>query len=367
MDSNRFDLIVVGAGLSGMTAAATGAARGLRVAQVFSGFGMFVFGAGSIGRQPLSAIETPDLRDEALTFFREFTRQAGCPFEGDIDGEARLPTVLGSFQSVSMAPSYVWSGIAGTPGLAAVVGIEGLSSFDADFVAERLNAEAGRLGLATAYTARRISLPHEAGVTPGTLHFANSFDRDPAFRAALLAALKPIAMTADLIIIPGLLGQRTGTDEIEQFRQELGTPICELPTLPPSVPGLRLFHALERRLRRDGVEFFSGFPVTSLLLADGHCDGVEIATPARPRRLSASSVILASGQFSGRLLGRQGSGFDDRLRPLDETGGAIGDNLYAAGAFLSAPGEHGGNQRAILTGYRAGMLAVGQEGRHATR
>ncbi|MDR3436736.1 FAD-binding protein [Telmatospirillum sp.] len=367
MDSNRFDLIVVGAGLAGMTAAAAATERGLRVALVSSGFGMFVFGAGCIENRPLSKADRPELLEEAVGFFSEFTRQAGCPFRGAIASEVHLPTILGSFQTVSLAPFYLWSGAVSEAVRATVVGIDGLTSFDADFVTERLTNQAARLGLSTTYVARTISLPHEAGVTQSTLQFANRFDRDIEFRRTLLEALKPAARDADLIILPGLLGLRTGLEEISQLEQDLGCRLCELPTLPPSIPGLRLFHALDRRLRRIGVECFSGFPVTDLEFDGRRCVGVVTDTPARPRHLKAGSVILASGRFSGRLLGQSLSGFDGQLRPTDGDGRTIADNLHAVGALLSAQGGHGGNQRAILTGYRAGMLAAGQEDRYAAR
>ena len=365
MESNRFDLIVVGAGLAGMTAAATAADRGLRVALVSTGFGMFVFGAGCIADQPLAPSDRPDLVDEAIGFFTEFSRQAGCPFEGTMDRPVHLPTILGSFQTVSLAPFYLWNGTKAER--AAVVGIEGLSSFDATFVCERLNADAKHRGQTTTYTPFQITLSHEDGVFPSTLQFANRFDRDARFRQELVDALKPVARSADVIMLPGLLGLRSRQRDIAQLEKSLGCGLCELPTLPPSVPGLRLSNALERHLRQMGVEFLSGFPVSELTFNGRHCDGVVVATPGRPRRLSATSVILASGPFSAGLLGGQPSGFDDNLRPLAQDGAALGDNLYAIGALLSAGRGRAGNQRAILTGYRAGKLAAGQEGRYAAR
>jgi len=365
MESDRFDLIVVGAGISGMTAAAAAGSQGLRVGLVNTGLGQFVFGAGCIeSRQPL-ANEAPQVLEEAIAFFCAMTRHAGCPFHGGLGVRRHLPTIMGSFQTVALAPFYLWNSDTDEPSRAAVVGIKGLSSFDATFATERLTDNARRSGFNSTYVAREITLTREPGTVPSTLQFANRFDRDPTFRQELLEALKPFTRDCDLIILPGMLGLHSREPEISEFERALDCPLCELPTLPPSVPGLRLFHALEAHLRKIGVEFFSGFSVQSLDIGDGRCAGVWVDIPARPRHLLSESVILASGQFSASLLGAEFFGTDGWLRPITRSGALIADNLYATGALLRNTGGHGGNERAILTGYRAGMLAAGQGGRYA--
>jgi glycerol-3-phosphate dehydrogenase subunit B len=363
MESTRFDLLVVGAGISGMTAAAAAASQGLRVGLVNSGFGLFVFGAGCVESQQLLPNERPEALEKAIAFFCNVTQQAGCPFYGRLGEQRQLPTMMGSFQSVALAPFYVWNSDGATPRRAAVVGIKGLSSFDARFVAERLTHNARRLELGTSYAAKEIALSSEEGTS--TLAFANRFDRDPHFRLALQDALKPIAKEVDVIILPGILGQRSRFREISDFEQSVGCHLCEVPTLPPSVPGLRLFHALESHLRKIGVEFFSGFPVKKIEIENRRCQAVLVDVPARPLRLRADSVILASGQFSAHLLGSVFFGVDGQLRPITSAGTVIADNLYAAGALLRSTGGHGGNERAILTGYRAGMSSAERGGRHA--
>lgn len=367
MRSDRFDLIIVGAGIAGMTAAAAAASRGLRVGLVNAGFGLFVFGAGCVESQQLLPNEAPEALGEAIDFFCDVTRQAGCPFRGSLGERRHLPTIMGSFQTVALAPFYLWNSDAAASNRAAVVGIKGLSSFDANFAADRLVHNARRLDLNTTYVAREISLSLEAGSQASTLQFANRFDRDPHFRRELLDALKPITRDTDLIILPGILGQRSTLHEISDFERALDCPLCELPTLPPSIPGLRLFHALEAHLRKMGVEFFSGYPVKELEIENGHCQGVLVDIPARPLRLVAESVVLASGQFSAHLLGATFFGVDGWLHPITRSGAVIADNLYAIGALLRSTGGHGGNERAILTGYRAGLLAAEQGGRHAAQ
>jgi len=354
---NHFDLIVAGAGIAGITSAAAAASRGLKVALVSSGPGSFVLGAGCVELQDTE--RGLHSLDEAVNFFRNLTELAGCSFRGNIGEVRHLPTILGSFQTVSLAPFSMWNGAPEAAAQVAVVGIKGLSSFDSNFVAERLAYHAAKLGRGSTYIAREIELSIEKDTIPGTLQFGNRFDRDPHFREELLAALKPIAAKVSLIIVPGIFGLKSGQDEIEKLEKELGCLLCELPTLPPSIPGMRLFNRLEMQLRRTGVEFFTGFPIQKLQIENTRCTGVLLDTPARPLQLSSETLILATGPFSGKLLDTTSFGVNSDLHPVDSSGALIADNLYAAGAILRSSSARGGNAMAILTGYAVGMLAAG--------
>ncbi len=353
--SNHFDLIVAGAGISGITSAAAAISRGLRVALVSSGPGSFVFGAGCVEIDNMDH-NTPSLA-EALEFFRNLTELAECGFRGGVEEKRHIPTILGCFQTVALAPFYMWNGDPSAAKQVAVVGIRGLSSFDSNFVAQRLAYHAGKLGRATSYTAHEIDLSTVAGTFPGTLQVGNRYDRDPRFREEVRNALLPIAAKVDLVILPGILGLKSGNSEIERLEQQLGCMICELPTLPPSIPGMRLFNRLEAHLRRAGVEFFTGFPIQQLQIENRHCQGVRLDTPARPLELSSETLILATGPFSGKLLGAAFA-VNRELQPVDAKGAVMADNLFAVGAILRNCSARNLNATAILTGYVGGMLAA---------
>ena len=362
---NHFDLIVAGAGIAGITSVAAAASRGLKVALVSTGPGSFVLGAGCVEVQ--DAQRGLHSLDEALSFFRNLTELAGCGFRGGLEEVRYLPTILGSFQTVSLAPYCMWNGAPEAAAQVAVVGIKGLSSFDCNFVAERLAYHASKLGVGSTYVAREINLSIAEGTVAGTLQFGNRFDRDTIFYKELFEALKPIAAKASLIIMPGILGLKSDQEKIGNLEKALGCLLCELPTLPPSIPGMRLFNRLEMWLRRSGVEFFTGFPIQKLQIENGRCTGVLLETPARSLRLSAESVILATGPFSGRLLGTSAFSVNSDLRPVDSSGALIAGNLYAAGAILRNSSARGGNAMAILTGYAVGMLAAGAGVQYAQR
>ena len=201
---------------------------------------------------------------------------------------------------------------------------------------------------------------------------ADHVDRDPAYRDALVAALKGVVQGAELLIIPGILGMKSGDDDIRQFEQDIGCPVCELSTMPPSVPGLRLLRRFERRLSELGVEVCTGFSVQKLCLENDECTGIILDTPGRPRRISAEAVVLACGRFSGLFEGRDAEDelrarVTEELQPVSREGKVIARNLYECGSVLGESEPRHGNAIAILSGYRAAMLASKQGVQYAGR
>lgn len=362
MRSNQFDLVVVGAGIAGLVAAAVAAQRGRRVAVASSGPGSFVFGAGTVEARSLDAA-TPGL-DEAFAFFHQFSGEAGVPFLGGCGVTHLIPTMLGSFQVASMAPFTLWNADPHEATDVAVVGVRGMTSINAKFIAERLNTAVAALSCRAQYRAVEIELPPTVGTFPSALQFANRYDQDATFREQLRAQLTPLAHQAEALIVPGVLGLQCGRTEFAQLECELGAQLCELPTLPPSVPGLRLYHHWEARLQRLGVEMYTGFPIARLECDSGRCVAVWLETPARPLRLEAATVILATGPFSWLLLGNEVVGYNRQMQPVDAQGAPLVDNVYVAGTMLRGAGDvrglQGGNALAILTGYVSGAYAAGE-------
>ena len=359
MGRQTFDLVVVGAGLAGLAATATAiAANGdARVALVHAGLGTFVYGAGCVADLGGVATDHPAVRD-----FRALVDAAGVPYDGDLGQSQLLPTILGTLLPVNLAPRSLWNGRVRSGARAAVVGIAGLSAFDADFVAERLN----RLACGCCYQARGIELPRQDGLPHSVLELANRFDRDPAFRQTLAEQLRRVAADYDVVLIPAILGQWSDAGQMAELETAVGCPVAEMATLPPSVAGLRLSNRLLAHLRGQGVDIFGGYPVTALELENARCRGAHVATPGHARHFAASAVILASGPHSANLLPGWSGDQDSLRRPLDHQGRFLADNLYLAGALADPEARHGGNGRAIVGGHGAALAAFEREDDHAT-
>lgn len=361
MSANQCEVLVIGEGLSGIMAAATAATEGSHVTLVSKGPGNFVLGSvcvdlDGLDRDRLGLID--NRLETAVSFFLDLTSSADCAYGGGAGERHLVPTILGSFQQASLAPRWLWQADPHSVSKVLVAGIGHLPAFDAKFVAERLTSESKRLGLTTSYRSEIVTLPHNPKHALTALEVASQIDRDDDYRIAFARALRPLIQDAGLVIIPGLLGVKSNDTDIVCFEEDIGCAICELATLPPSVPGLRLLQRLERRLTQLGVEISSGFPVRKLCTEGQHCVAVELDTPGRPRELRADIVVLACGRFSNLL--------EPEMTEFAGCGSHL-DNVFACGSLLGQFEPRHRNAVSILTGHQAGMLASKQGVQYAGR
>jgi len=370
MSGSEFDLLVIGEGLAGISAAAVAAGRGMRVALAATGPGNFVLGTANLDVEGINSAElapfarSPEMLDEAIAFFCNLSAHARCSYEGAAHQQRLLPTVMGTFQKASLAPRTIWKGDPRSLAKVVIVGIDCFSLFDADFVAERLSASAKSIGCNTLYRSATVQLPDEHPHPLTAIEIATRWDRSPAYQGVFVEELKHTVQDAELVVLPGVLGVKSDDDDFSQLEEEIGCSICELPTVPPSVPGLRLLQRFETHLADIGVEVCSGFSVQELSFQGNRCTGAYLNVPCRLRHIKADCVVLATGRFSNLDALDSSSGFsrrvpavDDELRAINHDGSTVADNLFVCGSALGASEPLHRNAIAVLTGYRAGMIA----------
>ena len=83
------------------------------------------------------------------------------------------------------------------------------------------------------------------------LGFARAFDT-PAFRAEVAAQLSGRLGAAERVAFPAVLGIASPHAVWSELSHRLGRVVFEVPTLPPSVPGMRVYATLRDALRRAG-------------------------------------------------------------------------------------------------------------------
>ena len=367
MGTDCYDVVVVGAGLSGLVAAGAAAHRKLKVALVSTGPGSFVTGHGWLKAQEVPRASAELELKEAIAYFCELMRLAGCPYAGDITTARFLPSILGNLESVALAPLTLWNAEPRDGISTAIVGVRGLSCFDENFMADRLTEQALRISSGCTYAARQITLSRDMGIPVTTLRIAQCFDRNPDFRKELINSLRTAASGFKRILVPGILGLESSAEKLVEFEGELGCTVGEIPTLPPSIPGLRIYHRLESYLHKIGVELNRGYPVDQVEIHDGLCTGLRVASPGRPLHLHCQSAVLATGRRSASPLGSEYAGRDQQMRPLTSIGSVMARNFFIAGPLPHSDEGHYGNVLQILTGYRAGNLAASTRGNHAAR
>ena len=344
------DVVVVGAGLAGLTCAHALARRGARVIVLAKGLATTHWTAGSIDiaappgaqtsragvRRLAEVVGHPYgvLRNDvepALAELGDLLSAAGLPYLGDLDSAIRtVPTGIGGTRAVSILP--LSQADAATPWARdetlIVCGIAGFKDMWSTAVAASLSrpevwawpparrpqnglvpveAQGGVRddGLAPArVVAATAELPGIAGRHNLTaLHLARAFDQ-PAWRETAIDAISLAVdgirpRSAARVALPAVLGLRDHGQVLDALRGRLGLPVFELPLVPPSIPGLRLFDALRHALVSAGVRIQIGESVSRF---EGEHRRVGlIATPAAAREFAvrAGAVVLATGGVAG--------------------------------------------------------------------
>jgi glycerol-3-phosphate dehydrogenase subunit B len=382
-------LAVIGTGLAGMCAALFASRRGVPTAAV----GMtsqIIFASGLIDlwgdrgamdpwaglaqlradqpRHPLARV--PDDRiHAALSELFDVLDQNGLPYHHRPRSNRRVITPVGRLKPTYGAPESMKNMVdavdAEQPML--VVDFEGLREFSAKLIQRELS---GRLpGLASI----RVSMPgleDRPSLMTGEI-MAQALEHGD--RPEMLAErVRPHLGPARAVGFPAVLGLGPGNQIIERLETALGLPVFELPTLPASVPGLRLKNALEQGLGRQGVQLMANQKVLRVRSA-GDGFRLEVGRSRTECILEAQAVLLASGRFLGQGLAARRTGvretifdlpafqpagreqwhrprflaaeghpvnqagldIDHRFRPLAENGRPAHQGLFAAGAILA--------------------------------
>jgi len=390
----KYDLAVIGTGLAGMSAALFAISRGLSIVQAGS-TGEIIFASGLLDlmgvhplqkkkfwNDPWAAIDAlvrdfPNhpyaklSKEDIRTAFNEvlwFLQEAGLPYNRRKEKNSGVITPMGTIKSTYCVPQTMWNGVQAlekkSPCL--LIDIRGLKGFSAHQIASTLRNRWP--GLRTA----RIDFP-------GTNHSSEIQTEHMASALVLSKNRKKFAQTLRRHIkhdhavgMPAILGLYRSKEVVAELENQLGVSIFEIPTMPPSVPGLRLKEAFERRLREQGVKLYSKKRVLEVQVSNG-CFILSIGTTKTDHTVRASGVILASGRFIGKGLhadrkhiretifdlpvyqpadraswhrdefldprghpiNRAGLEIDNHFRPLDSSGRPAYETLFAAGSILA--------------------------------
>lgn len=416
------DVVVIGAGLSGLTTAISLAEAGASVFVAATGMAAthWAHGALDIAAPPRAISAREGMRwlaaepthpyhllasdvEAALAATRGWLDDAGLAYGGGLDDPlTSIVTAVGGVRPVSVVPRAQAAALAPwQPGEGLLlVGFERYRDAWAPYAARnaagvdwRPTAPAGIRGVT-------VSLPALDRVRNlGSVDLARFFD-DPRWRPRALAAIRAAAPRGQWRIgLPAVLGLADHAAVLRDAERALGHPVFEIAGLPPSVPGLRLFEALRRRLLATGARLQVGFPVVRVERDGPRVVAVHTASASRSLRLATGRVVLATGGVAGGgLRGErdgtlrdtalgfpirgprradwfaddflaaghpiEAAGFavDADLRPLDAAGVPVAENVHAVGSALGGMrylAERCGDGVAIASAARVARCAIG--------
>lgn len=409
------DLFIIGAGLSGMSSALFAANRGLSVCQIGSSHPL-IFHSGLFDllsiyptheqmkwSNPWEAIDYIRLKNpqhpysklskagikHSLKEVSEFLSEEGLPYYGWSERNSELITAIGTVKSSFLTPFSMWTGVTSfkEQSSALIIGFEGLREFSASQIGETLIIKWPRLHTET------IDFPMIRTEEKTPEHMARILDIEKN-REILAQKIKPHLKSHQSVGLPPIIGLTDSYTALKDMEQKLGKAVFEIPSLPPSVPGIRLKEAFEKRLDKKGI---SRFPNEQIEMIEKEQNGdytICLHSEFCKKRITAKGIILASGRFQGKgltadrkkivetifnipvaqpksrskwyrktfldvkghPLNKAGVVTDAYQRPLLDEGSVFSDNLFAAGSILAHQDwtrEKCGSGIAISTAFNA--------------
>ncbi len=333
------DVLVIGAGLSGLVTAWRAASKGKKVKVIAKGWGANHWGSGCVdvlGYYPPDSWRAVDSLaaalpkfiadhpqhpyalaginhlDEALAAFRGLCAETDYPMHGSLEHNWLLPTAVGAVRPTCLAPEMMIEGDLHRRDPMLIVGFEQFLDFCSCLLTDNLNAQAI---FATDVILDLPSLRQRKFVTGMVL--ARLFDT-PEFRAEVVAALKPKLTNATRVGFPAVLGLKRPMEAKRDLETQLGRTVFEIPGLPPSVPGIRLHNLLIAAIEKAGGRVFDGMLVTGMT-EDGHQPSRigQVLSEAAARNVvhKAESFVLATGGLlgGGLIIGDNGYAHDTAL------------------------------------------------------
>jgi glycerol-3-phosphate dehydrogenase subunit B len=399
--------LVVGAGLSGLACALRLADGGAPVTVIAAGAGSLGLGGATIDLlgygpelvpRPLEALDGlpaghpyallgPARVAAAVAWLGE--RLPGIALHGDGSENLLLATALGAVRPTAAAPVAVAAGDLRAGGAVVFAGVRPLRDFFPALVAANVGASS-RVRVEARAAEADVDVRGDADASPVALARALEL---PEERGRVTAALR--AAIGDpggaRIGLPAALGIDRHAEVAAAVSDALGAEVFEVPTAPPSVPGIRLYRALTAELRRLGARLIVGPAVVGGVRDGDRLAALEVQVSGRARTLPADAVVLATGGLAagGIELGRDGlrepvlglpvagdpggerygpdafgeqpaerAGIrvDARMRVLGHDGSVVHPNVHAVGALVHGAvpwRELSGNGLALATGLAA--------------
>src|SRR2546430_1042003 len=228
---------------------------------------------------------------EGTALLVEWLREAGFTWQGSLAHNLVLPTAIGTPKPSCLVPQSMAAGDLRRDEPIVFCGFHGYEDFVPELAASNLSRSWGRGDQSV--RAIRVSLPgFDTSRLFTSIDLARSFE-DKAFRREVASRIRrEIAIDSVRVGVPAVLGLTHDTDVYSSFAAEVGHPVFEIPTLPPSVLGLRLFDRLRKHIQESGVEMIWAAPAHEAEVSDGQCRRIYLKSAGREHPIAARAYVL---------------------------------------------------------------------------
>ncbi len=306
MKTGQYDAVIIGGGISGLMAAIALTRNQRRVAVVSKGDPVCRVSTGCIdilqGTQaPLADIDRlpehhpyhlvgTDGITKSMELFTLVMKEAGLSYVGDPRENRYILSPAGNLRQTALVPESMAyaNGLINDTEPLHLITFKALKDFYSGYVTIRYQHAS-----VNEFDADEVS----------TLGIATKFN-EPGFQDKFIAWVNGLNLPPGKIALPAVVGTKPGV--FGEVARKLGRDIFEIPTLPPSIPGLRLFNALKNTLHNTGGDFYWGHAVKTVETGGNSIEAVTLEGAGRPTRIEGKTFVLATGSFiSGGLYARQ--------------------------------------------------------------
>lgn len=295
-------------GLSGLMAAKTAVEAGQKVLLVGKGMGSLYLFSNTIDvlgsllksikmkdglsqwikdhpKHPYSKIGLEKIEEALSSFLSLFPPPYS--FQTIDNTNCLLPTGAGTLRPTYLIPKTMVEGTRVDEGNTLIVGFKGFKDFYASYVADQLKCR----GI-------NLQLPDPLYQELTATALARLMETK-SFRERIGNEIKKQLQGEAKIGLPALLGVHNPIQTKEDLEEMIGAKVFEIPLLPPSIPGMRIFNRFKEWLIQKGVTFLLGYSVSKAATKGKKCDGIEVFHPPVTNSYSADRYILATGRFIG--------------------------------------------------------------------
>ncbi|MGF1684337.1 glycerol-3-phosphate dehydrogenase subunit GlpB [Photobacterium minamisatsumaniensis] len=360
----KFDSIVIGGGVAGLSCAIRCAEAGLKTAVIAAGQSALHFSSGSVdilshlpnGKAVTSPFKVFDLlaeqspehpyskigpiaSREAINWYQGMMEQCGIYLSAqeNEDNHYRV-TPMGTFRSTWLSQQTVHQFPLNNlcQGLTdvALVTVDGFRDFQPQLAADNL-AKLPQFAHVNIKTAA-VELPDFDNMQRNPCEF-RSIDisrvlRDEVKLHAFAKSMIQQVGKADLVILPAIFGNGDGAATIKLLEGLTGFKICELPTMPPSLLGIRLEEAMKSHYKKLGGLLLAGDEVLK-----GDVEGNKLTRVYTRNHhdiaLSADNFLIASGSFFSKGLAAHRESIEEPIFGLDIAKNSHRDHWYQSQFF----------------------------------